>query len=183
MSDSFHPATVLILPGIQGSGPDHWQSLWERLDPCVRRVQQRDWDAPRLRDWLQALEAAVADAQAPVLLAAHSLGCLLTAHWAPSTRLAVRAALLVAPPDPSGPSFPAAASSFVPIPEQALPFPSVLVASRDDPYASLDFSRRQAAIWGSEFVDLGARGHINADSGLGDWPEGRARLRAMLAGT
>ncbi len=182
MSDRFHPATVLILPGIQGSGPGHWQSLWELRDPGVRRVQQRDWDAPRLQDWLQALEAAVAQAQAPVLLAAHSLGCLLTAHWAARTRLAVRGALLVAPPDPEGPAFPAAAASFVPVPPQALPFASVLVASCDDPYGSMDYARRQAGIWGSEFVDLGARGHINADSGLGDWPEGRARLRALLAG-
>ena len=180
MPDSFHPATVLILPGIQGSGPGHWQSLWERRDPAVRRVQQRDWEAPRLQDWLQALEVAVADAQAPVLLAAHSLGCLLTAHWAARTRLRVQGALLVAPPDPAGPAFPEAAASFRAVPQQALPFASVLVASRDDPYGSLDYARRQAGIWGSEFVDLGERGHINADSGLGDWSEGRARLHSLL---
>lgn len=174
-------ATVLILPGIQGSGPGHWQSLWERRDPRVRRVQQRDWDAPQLQDWLQALEPAVAGAGGPVVLAAHSLGCLLCAHWAARTRLAVRRALLVAPPDPEGPGFPKAASSFVPLPSGSLPFPSVVVASRDDPYGSIASAQRRATAWGSEFVDLGARGHINADSGLGDWPEGWARVQALFA--
>lgn len=180
MPDIPRSATVLILPGIQGSGPGHWQSLWERQDPRVRRVHQRDWDAPELEDWLQALEAAVAGAGEPVVLAAHSLGCLLTAHWAARSRLRVRGALLVAPPDPAGPGFPRAAESFARLPERALPFASVVVASRDDPYGSQEFARRQAAVWNSEFVDLGARGHINADSGLGDWPEGRARVQALF---
>lgn len=181
MTDLPQDATVLVLPGIQGSGPGHWQSLWERRHPRVRRVQQRDWDAPQLEEWSRALEAAVAAARAPVVLAAHSLGCLLAAHWAARTRLAVHGALLVAAPDPAGPGFPQAAASFAPVPARALPFASVLVASRDDPYGSLGFARRQAAVWGSEFVDLGERGHINADSGLGDWPEGWARLQALLA--
>ncbi len=179
MPEATRSATVLILPGIQGSGPGHWQSLWERQDPRVRRVQQRDWNAPRLEDWLQALEAAAADAGGPVVLAAHSLGCLLGAHWAARTWRTVRGALLVAPPDPDGPAFPAAAASFVPVPERPLPFPSVVVASRDDPYGSMDYARRQAAVWGGELVDLGERGHINAESGLGDWPEGRALLQAL----
>jgi predicted alpha/beta hydrolase family esterase len=108
---------------------------------------------------------------------AHSLGSLQVVHWAAAGhRHAIRGALLVAPPDPLAAGFPAEASGFAPLPERALPFPSVLVASHDDPYASLDFSRRCAEAWQSRFVEVGAHGHINAESGLGDWPQGRAWL-------
>ena len=175
--------SFLILPGINDSGPEHWQSRWERALPGARRVKQADWDRPVCADWVATLGRAVADAPADVVLIAHSLGCLLVAHAAAARVLTptVRGALLVAPPDPERPSFPEVATSFRGLPLQRLPFPSVLMASRNDPYASSEFSARVADAWGSRFIDAGLGGHLNADSGLGDWSAGRQCLEDLLA--
>lgn len=170
----------LILPGYGNSAPEHWQSLWEAADPAFRRVEQRDWQRPVCADWLMALEQAVAASGPNTLLVAHSLACLLVAHWAAQTQQRVRAALLVAVPDPQGPSFPSEAQGFAVLPMQPLPFPSLLVASRDDPYASLAHTRTCAEAWGSRWVDIGAAGHINSASGLGSWPQGRSLLQSLL---
>jgi predicted alpha/beta hydrolase family esterase len=171
---------VLIIPGIGNSGPAHWQSRWQAQEPTLQRVEQKNWDAPRYEDWRDALEAAVAAAPQPPVLVAHSLGCLLVARWALETAQPVRAALLVAPPDPAGPAFPVEAQGFT-LPREEFPFPSLVVASRDDPYGPLIFAARCAALWGSRFADAGYCGHINADSGLGDWPWGRQLLHELGA--
>jgi predicted alpha/beta hydrolase family esterase len=171
---------ILVLPGIGNSGPDHWQTRWERRHPNVRRVQQDDWDRPRRDAWVARLEAAVRTSGPDTVLVAHSLGCLLLAHWAASTVLPVRAAMLVAVPDPQGPAFPPEATGFHPLPLRRLPFRSLVVASRDDPYGGLPQAQRCAAAWGSRLVDAGALGHINAASGLGDWPQGLAWLEELL---
>jgi predicted alpha/beta hydrolase family esterase len=177
---------ILIVPGIGGSGPEHWQTRWEKLTPGLhagcQRVQQDDWERPDYAAWSQRLENAVAACRQPPLLVAHSLGCLLTVRWAASTAQTVHGALLVAPPDPSGPEFPAIAHDFSCLPGQELPFPSILVASRDDHYGDLIFAASCAARWGSRFVDAGFAGHLNADSRLGDWPAGLALLE-QLAGS
>lgn len=137
------------------------------------------WDEPELESWLATLDAAVRAAGERPVVAAHSLGCLALAHYAArGGKLA--AALLVAPPDPEGPAFPVQARSFAPLALVRLPFRSRVVASQDDPYAELGFARGCAKAWGSEFVDVGLRGHINADSRLGDWPEGRELLADLL---
>jgi predicted alpha/beta hydrolase family esterase len=173
-----HP--VLILPGLGGSGPRHWQSLWEASSPDLRRVHQADWDNPDRVGWVAALEAAVAAAGSSVLLVAHSLACALVAHWAPGAKGRVAAALLVSPSDVEDATrTPDLVRGFAPLPLAQLSFPSVVVCSRNDPY--VDFARGAAcaAAWGSRLVDAGAAGHINADSGHGDWPEGQAILDAM----
>ena len=175
------PTTILTLPGIHGSGADHWQTAWEHALPGACRVPAADWDRPVCAAWVAALEQAVADAGPDVVLVAHSLGCLQVVHFARDTRLRVRAALLVAPPDPDGAVFPVEASGFAPLPTSRLPFSSTLVASTDDPYAGWAFARRCADAWGSRLVNIGPRGHINAQSGLADWPEGQ-RLLAELTG-
>jgi predicted alpha/beta hydrolase family esterase len=171
---------VLILPGYGGSGPEHWQSLWERAHPLFRRVEERDWDAPDRGQWVAALEAAVLASGPDTVLVAHSLACLQVAHWAGGTRLFVRGALLVAIPDPDAPPFPDAARGFAPVPLSPLPFPAIVVGSSDDPYATPGFTARCATAWGARHVSAGAAGHINADSGLGDWPEGYALLEALV---
>ena len=171
---------VLILPGWQGSGPDHWQSRWERLHGD-QRVEQHDWMRPLRGDWSARLEEVILAQHAPVLLAAHSLGCLLAAWWSAHSRYAdrVAGALLVAPPDIERDDNRQAIPGWAPPARQRLPFRSILVASSDDPFGSLECAGRLAADWGSDFVNLGAKGHINADSGLGDWPEGRAMLQSL----
>ena len=183
---------VLILPGWQDSGPAHWQSRWEALHGDAR-VRQHDWMHPLRGDWMMRLEETVAALQdeaaargapAPeVALAAHSLGCHLVAAWAAhsSRRAAVRAALLVAPPDLERADTPPQLHSFVPPVRDRLPFPALLVASADDPFCDLAQARAMAAGWGARLLAAGPRGHLNADSGLGDWPEGRGLLAGLLA--
>lgn len=170
---------VLILPGIGGSGQSHWQSHWQALEPSYRRIEMPDWDRPRLETWLGAIDRAVATAPASPVIAAHSLGCLALAHWATRGGTA-RAALLVAVPDPQGPEFPEVARSFAPVPLAPIAFPTHVVASRNDAYGSFAFAEKCAKAWGSAFTDIGSAGHINADSGLGDWPEGQKLLAGLL---
>ncbi|MBO9681040.1 MAG: serine hydrolase family protein [Acidovorax sp.] len=177
-----NPSDVLILPGWQNSGADHWQSRWERLHG-YRRVEQHDWMRPLRGDWTARLEEVVRDASAPVVLVAHSLGCILTAWWAAHSPNAhrVRAALLVAPGDVERPDLAAQITGWSPIARQRLPFAATLVGSQDDPYCSFDRAQGLAADWGARFIDYGARGHINAESGLGDWTEGHGWLQALAA--
>ncbi len=175
-------ARALILPGWQGSGLEHWQSRWEALHGYAR-VEQHDWLTPRRGDWLARLDETVIDCERPVVLIAHSLGCVLVAAWARFSRhgARVRGALLVAPPDIEQPELASALPGWSPMVCAPLPFASVLVASRDDPYCRYERAEQFGRAWGSRFVDAGARGHLNADSGLGDWSEGHALLRPWLA--
>jgi predicted alpha/beta hydrolase family esterase len=174
---------TLILPGLFNSGPDHWQSHWERLDSGCRRVEQADWDTPRCADWVTTLDSAVARVSGSAVLVAHSSACAAVAHWAataPDAHLSrVQGALLVAPSDPEGPQYPAGPTGFAPVPQKRLPFPSIVVASTDDVYVTLERAREYATNWGSRFVNVGAAGHINSTSGLGDWPAGYALLAEL----
>jgi len=172
---------VLLLPGWQDSGPGHWQTEWERQHGYLR-VQQHDWLRPLRGDWSARLEEVVADASGEVVFAAHSLGCILIAWWAAHTRHAhrVRGALLVAPGDVERPDLTAQIRGWTPVVRRPLPFPAVLAGSRDDPYCSLERARAMAQDWGARFVDSGPRGHMNAESGLGDWPEGHALLLSLM---
>lgn len=176
---------TLVLPGYANSGPGHWQTRWEALDPTFVRVAMPDWEHPVCDDWCDALDRAVSAAgPQPVRIAAHSLGSLTTVVWA-ARRHGGRAAskiagaLLVAVPDPHGAEFPADARGYEPVPMEPLPFPTIVVASSDDPYGGVPFAKRCAKAWGSRFIDMGPRGHINAESGLADWPEGLAWLASL----
>ena len=176
--------TVLLLPGWQNSGSAHWQSRWELLHGYTR-VQQHDWMQPLRGDWMAQLEEAVLAAPGPVILVAHSLGCMLTAAWAAHSRNSQRVvgALLVAPGDPEREELRAALKSWSPIVLQPLPFRSMLLGSQNDPYCSFARAQSFAAAWESEFIDYGHAGHINAESGLGDWPQGQALLHQLIAST
>jgi predicted alpha/beta hydrolase family esterase len=173
---------MITLPGIGGSGEGHWQSLWEKAEPRFTRFQPTSWDAPELNYWIQSVERAINGCKRPPVLVAHSLACLLVAHWAMRSCSRVAGAFLVSVPDPDGPKFPSAAASFRPIPDRPLPFPSLIVASTDDPYGTLAHVRLRSAQWQTGLVVAGALGHINASSGLGDWAQGRALLEAFCAG-
>lgn len=172
-------APVLLLPGLYDSGPGHWQTLWAKARAGFRRVEQRDWETPHVRDWVATLDAAVREAGPRVLLVAHSASCALVAHWAAAHGRPVRGALLVAPSDVEAPSYPRGPVGFAPMPLARLPFPSTVVVSSDDPYVSLDRARAFARAWGSELAEIGAAGHVNTASGLGDWPAGLALLSAL----
>lgn len=177
----FSPFDVLLLPGWQNSGPSHWQSRWEALHGFAR-VQQHDWNQPLRGDWLIQLEEAVLAAARPVVLVAHSLGCIQTAAWATHSQNThrIRGALLVAPGDVEQPDLAPQLPTWQPISRQRLPFPSLVVISHNDPYCRLDRARVLATHWGSDVHDMGDAGHINSDSGLGDWPQGLALLQRLL---
>lgn len=174
--------SLLTLPGWQNSGPAHWQTRWERAQGFVR-VDQDDWLWPRRGDWMARLEEVLLASCAPALLVAHSLGCHLVAAWAARSRQVarVRAALLVAPPDTERDDLPPQLHSWRPMSRKPLPFAATVVASSDDPYCAIECSRALARRWGAELVHAGARGHLNTESGLADWPEGLVLVRALAA--
>ena len=175
------PRNVLILPGWQNSGPEHWQSRWESLHG-YQRVDQHDWMTPKRGDWIARLEDVLLGCDEPAVLVAHSLGCLHVAAWASHSKntARVKAALLVAPGDAEREEMRPLLPTWSPIAWERLPFPSVLVGSHNDPYCSFERARMFATTWGSRFVDLGQAGHINAESGLGDWPTGHALLQSLI---
>lgn len=173
---------IITLPGLGGSGDIHWQTLWERNDARFARFQPASWDQPDLADWEQSLERAVRRCATPPVLVAHSLACLLVAHWAARFPSSIAGAFLVAVPDPDGANFPMEAAAFKTVPDRALRFPSLVIASTDDPYGEINATMQRAHAWRSGLIVLGALGHINASSGLGDWPQGRALLEAFSAG-
>lgn len=172
---------VLILPGLYDSGPEHWQSYWERSDPAFLRVRQRDWVTPARADWVATLDAAVAESSPGVALVAHSTACALVAFWASEHRGLVRGALLVGPSDTEASSYPVGPTGFAPMPRQRLPFPAIVVASEDDEFVSMARAGAFAQDWGARLVNIGSAGHINSASGLGDWPRGRLLLNELLA--
>jgi len=175
------PATVLLIPGLNDSGPHHWQSLWHAANPGFVRVVQRDWETPDRAEWVAALDGYVTAIEGPVVLVAHSLACITVAHWARAHGARnVSSALLVAPSDVEADFFPPGTTGFTPLPVEALPFPSTLVASTNDPYLPMARARALAAGWGSRLVDVGPAGHIHTDAGFGPWPEGEAMLRALV---
>ena len=183
---------ILTVPGLGNSGSGHWQTAWEASLPGCRRVELGLWEDPHRNTWVNKLNRAIQRAEGPVILAAHSLGCMAVAWWAeyeqpgsargsgPAERGKVIGALLVAPPDVEDRPLDRRLTRFAPVPPSALPFPSILVASRNDPYLTLPQARRLARGWGSRLADAGEAGHINAQSGLGDWAFGRLLLNTLL---
>ncbi|AQV94488.1 MULTISPECIES: RBBP9/YdeN family alpha/beta hydrolase [Cupriavidus] len=169
---------VLTVPGLHGSGPGHWQSRWEQQFPDWQRVEQHDWSRPSLPLWAERVSEGVMRAQRVAargaVLVAHSFGCLATLRQAALDPVGIAGALLVAPADPD--KFGVAAL----LPTYRLPFPTILVASRNDPWMPQRTAFSWGTLWGSELVDVGNVGHINADSGLGEWPEGLALLDALV---
>ncbi len=172
--------TVLLLPGWHNSGPTHWQSVWEAQHGYTR-VAQHNWDRPLRGDWLAQLEEAVLQ-HGPCVFVAHSLACIQVAAWAAYSRNThrVRGALLVAPGDVERVEMQQVLPGWSPIVRTRLPFASTLVVSRDDPYCSYMRASALALAWGSRLVDVGACGHINGESNLGDWPRGHALLEEFL---
>jgi uncharacterized protein len=172
---------VLFVPGLGGSGPEHWQTRWRREVPNGALVNQANWDAPDLDTWLAALQTAVASAPGAILIG-HSLGSILIAHLATRDMgVRVGGALLVAPADIEvDGAIGRQLASFAPIPMAPLPFPAIVLASADDPFTTLKRSRAFARAWGAVSVSVGALGHINTASGIGAWSEGRCWLDTLV---
>ena len=175
---------VLTVAGLDNSGPGHWQTIWDQERSDCERVELGMWSQPNRNAWVTALNSAIRQAGRPVILVAHSLGCLAVAWWAAleaqSYGTPVAGALLVAPPDvdTAGPDMRIA--GFGPAPKVILPFPSVLIASTNDPFIDIARAHSLAKFWGSHFVEIGEAGHINAEAGLGAWSQGQEWLDRLI---
>jgi hypothetical protein len=167
---------ILIVPGWRDSGPGHWQSLWAERLPGAVRVTQDDWITPVRSAWVASISATILAQHAPVVVVAHSLGCIATTHLPAAAVARIQGALLVAPADPERRGV---LADFAPVPHQPLPYRSVLVASSNDPFCPIRLAGAYARAWGSEFVRLQQAGHINVESGFGEWPLGLALLHSL----
>ena len=171
---------IVIIPGWRDSAEGHWQSLWaEQLEGAVR-VQQEDWNTPSRAAWVAAIGKVIAAQNQPVVVAAHSLGCIATSHLPEDVASRIQGALLVAPADPERRGV---LADFAPVPYQRLPYPSILVASANDPYCPVRTAGAYARAWGSDFFRLQNAGHINIESGFGAWPLGLALLNTLINGS
>lgn len=168
--------TTLLIPGLDGSPPPHWQHWWAETDSSAKVVEQRSWSAPSPEAWLATI-AMAAMIHPGAVLVGHSLGVVaiarLLSEW---PQVQVRGALLVAPAEPSRSL---RTAGFGHVAERALGVPVIVAASRNDPWMEQDRARRLSEAWGADFVDMGDAGHINVASGFGPWPEGQA-LRDVL---
>lgn len=180
--------TVLFVPGLRDHVADHWQTLLAAELPGSRTVPPLEHDKLSRKARVQALDEAISAIEGPIVLVAHSAGCLTVAHWAARATRRIERALLATPADvesplPEGYPTPAEleAGGWLPLPRIILPFPSVLAASTNDPLASLERSRILAEDWGSELLVLGAVGHLNPAAGFGPWPLGRQIVDLLQA--
>jgi predicted alpha/beta hydrolase family esterase len=184
--DTHRQPTILTVPGLMNSGSRHWQTIWEAELPNCQRVELGSWDAPHRNSWISNLGHAIGRIDGPVVLAAHSLGCHTVAWWAAfecqEWSEKIVGALLVAPPEVDAGVIDPRLRGFGPAPKALLPFPSIVVASRNDPYVAMNRARLLAQFWGSGFADAGDVGHINAESDLGDWSFGRHLLSRLTDG-
>jgi uncharacterized protein len=175
-------APLLFIPGLNNSGPQHWQTLWQARRGDAFRLQPSSWNAPELSDWMSALERALEACSAPPILVGHSMGCLLSVYWASQHRSdrSIAGAFLVAPPNFKRREFPA--PSFTEMPESPMPYPAIVIASTNDPYCPIEVANELAVKWNTGFVSVGPRGHISTEPGNGDWQEGWNLLQAFAAG-
>ncbi|MBL7710595.1 MAG: alpha/beta hydrolase [Chitinophagaceae bacterium] len=169
-----------IVPGLGNSGPEHWQTWFEKSGDNFTRIQQQEWDAPTCRDWVDTINIAIGGYDlSSVILIGHSLGCSTIAHWALQTGKIIKGAMLVAPSDIEAPVYNFPATGFTPVPLSPIPFKTIVVASDDDPWVSTARATYFAGCWGSELINIGKAGHINAASGYGAWPEGLTILKTL----
>ncbi|TPI28375.1 serine hydrolase family protein [Mesorhizobium sp. B3-1-9] len=174
-------ADILIVPGYTNSGPEHWQTRWQSKLSTARRVEQAEWTKPVREDWTASVANAVNEAERPVVLVAHSLGVAAAVQAISQFKKPVAGAFFVAPPDVSNPEIrPKHLMTFGPYSRDPLPFPSIVIASRNDPFCAFEVAEDIAAAWGSLFIDAGEAGHLNHDAGFGPWPEGSMTFAKFL---
>ena len=168
----------LIVPGYGNSGPTHWQTYFENSGPNFRRILQSSWIEPQCKDWVHNINAAVDEYKhETVVLITHSMGGVAMAHWALQYNKKIKGAMIVGPPDLENPYKDYSLQSFLPIPTQKLPFRSIAIVSTNDKWSTLERAKHFTSCWGREYLEIGDAGHINHNSGYGDWPEGLELLK------
>ncbi len=168
--------STVFVAGYGNSPQGHWQEIWHKESMNSYWVEQNDWTNPNCVEWVEALNEVIQSIEGPILLVTHSLGGNTVAEWNRIHSGNILGAFLVAFPDVQAVDFPEAISGYESPPLAKLPFPSVTLASLNDPYASIDRTRFFADRWGSDLISIGSHGHINAESNLGAWPEGKRLL-------
>jgi uncharacterized protein len=169
-----------IVPGLGNSGPEHWQTFFENTGDNFKRIEQQEWDAPDCNDWVTTIDKALTGYDlSTIILIGHSLGCTTIAHWAKQYQKTIKGALLVAPSDIENPVYTFPATGFAPIPVDKINFKTIVVASTDDVWVSVERATLFANNWGSELVNIGTAGHINAASGYFQWQEGLTILKRL----
>ncbi len=167
---------ALNVPGYQNSGENHWQTHWENELNWLVRVQMSDWENPQRDDWVNTLEKEILSSDEDLFLVAHSLGCTTIAHLSQKAKEKVKGAFIVSNPDlENNDTLPECLYTFTPIPRVTLPFPSLMIASTNDPYCPVEAANTFAKSWGSELVLIGEKGHISG-ADVENWPEGKQRL-------
>ncbi len=181
-------ATVLIVPGLRDTVPQHWQTLLASRLPRVRTVAPMGRSNLDCLQRVEAIEEEAARIEGPIILVAHSGGVIATLHWARRTQRRLRGALLATPADfdqPMPEGYPSTealeAGGWLPVPRNTLPFRSIVAASRNDPLARYERIAAFARSWGSKLADLGEVGHLNPASGYGDWPAGDGFIAELAA--
>ena len=179
-------ATVLIVPGLRDHVSQHWQTLLAAQLPRVATVPPMGREDLDCSARVAAIEAAAQRIEGPLIIVAHSGGCIMVAHWAQQTKRPVQGALLATPPDfekPMPEGYPAIEAltlgGWLPVPRQALPFPSIVAVSRNDPLGGFVRVCALAHDWGSKVVDIGEAGHLNPASGYGPWPLAHAFIEQL----
>lgn len=167
---------IVIVPGWRDSGKGHWQSLWAESLPQAVRVQQDDWISPLRKAWVRSISETILAQNAPVVIAAHSLGCIATTHLPPEVHSRIQGALLVAPANPERLNV---LADFAPVSRAPLPYRSIVVASSNDPYCPAPTAQAYAHAWGSELICLDNAGHINVEAGFGEWNQGLQLLESL----
>jgi hypothetical protein len=170
----------LIVPGLGNSGPEHWQTFFEKKGAHFVRINQKEWNEPTCNDWVSTIDEALSHYDlSKVILIGHSLGCSTIAHWAKRSGKYIKGALMVAPSDIENPVYTFPATGFSPMPKDIIHFPTIVVASSNDPWVSLERAVYFAECWGSTLINIGSAGHINAASGYGKWEQGLEILHTL----
>lgn len=171
---------VFTHPGLYNSGPQHWQTHWEKKYGFTR-IGQAEWETPVCETWLARIEEQLSGGpMEDIILVGHSLACATIVRWAEKYGQCIKGALLVAPSDVDAPSYPVGTTGFKPMPNFKLSFPSIVITSDDDEYVSLERAHQFAGNWGSRLVVMKGLGHINSSSNLGEWPAGYAYLKQLI---
>ena len=171
---------IFTVPGLYNSGPEHWQTHWEQ-EFGFTRIEQKDWETPVCNDWTQTIDSVVNRYPLDkVILIGHSLACCTIVRWAEKYQRIIKGALLVGPSDVEAPSYPPGTTGFSPMPLFRLPFPSIVIASSNDEYVTMERAKEFAKNWGSELINAGDLGHINSSSNLGNWPFGYSILKRLM---
>lgn len=168
----------LFIPGYGNSDKDHWQTSFEKHLPNSLRIEQKSWDHPVCEDWVKAIQDTMQKYDADsIVLVSHSMGGIAIAHWAARYKTKIKGAFIVAPPDLENPYTDLGLNSFTPIPVIKFPFPSMVIASSNDNWATVQRTQTFANHWGSKLIIIGDAGHINSSAGYGEWKEGLKLLK------